>query len=251
MTLWIRIDANIGENPKVWELAALRGVSAEACVGLLVILFGKVAEHAPSGDVAQVPDPLLERWAGWSGEPGAFARDFRALFASAGVIDGWAERQGKLIERANKERERWQRRNSAEKRAELRGDSAEESAARNVTVRNKRKEIPRRAAEGGGSGFDLAPYIDAHRAVFPDSDPPAGRFGRTFKRLEAKHGPAETLRRWQVCLAAKREFATPEELAAHWSLYADPPAPRGPSAVDEMTRTYGEWFTEALPKVAA
>lgn len=67
--------------------------------------------------------------------------------------------------------------------------------------------------------FDLAPYIDAHRELFPESDPPAARYGKVFKRLERKHGAPETLSRWRTCLAQKQDFATPEELSSHWSRY--------------------------------
>jgi hypothetical protein len=200
MTLWVRIDANIGENPKVWELAdrlsGLRGVSAESprrengvraetCVGLLVILFGKVAAHAPSGDVADVSDALLERWAGWAGEPGAFAAAFRDLFVTDGHIDGWAERQGKLVERAERERERWQRRKSAPNSAETprsdAGVSAEESAARNGTVRITTPLPPEGAARPNGKrprpadkpapSDDERAVLDHYRAVHPRRRP--------------------------------------------------------------------------------
>ena len=78
-----------------------------------------------------------------------------------------------------------------------------------------------RRSEKHGSSFRLAPYLEAHTAAFPGSDPPAGRYAKTFKRLEGKHGADETLRRWRICLARKQTFATPEELAAHWSEYGD------------------------------
>lgn len=138
MTLWIRVDASIGDNPKVWRLAELRGVSVEATVGHIVLLFGKVGEHATKGDLSAVPDSLVESWAKWKGEPGTWARDFRQLFVSDGVIDGWAERQGALIERAERERQRWHQRKAAESPSNppisLRGVSARKSAARNGTV---------------------------------------------------------------------------------------------------------------------
>lgn len=83
-------------------------------------------------------------------------------------------------------------------------------------------KIPRaKKARSGGPSFALAPYIDVHREFFPDSDPPAARYGKIFKRLEGKHGAPETLRRWRNCLTRKTTFATPEMLSAHWSEYAD------------------------------
>lgn len=171
MTLWIRIDANIGDNPNVWKLAALRGVSAVACVGHLVMLFGNVAEYRPHGDVADVPDNLLERWAGWEGTAGLFAVSFRELFVTDGVIEGWAERQGKLVERAEKEKDRWHRRKQ-------RGDSTEESAARNGTVRNevkasattngKHPRLPRVAAPAPP---EVAAVLEYYRTRHPKRRP--------------------------------------------------------------------------------
>lgn len=81
------------------------------------------------------------------------------------------------------------------------------------------------SARGGSAprapGFDLAPFLVAYREHFgPNADPPAARFGRVFKRLTGKHGADETLRRWRICLAAKGDYATPEELAAKWDRYA-------------------------------
>jgi hypothetical protein len=138
VTLWIRVDASIGDNPKVWRLAELRGVSVEATVGHIVLLFGKVGEHAPTGELTSVPDSLVESWAKWKGEPGTWAKDFRQLFVSDGVIEGWAERQGALIERAAKERQRWHDRKAKEAPSSppisLRGVSARKSAARNGTL---------------------------------------------------------------------------------------------------------------------
>jgi hypothetical protein len=92
------------------------------------------------------------------------------------------------------------------------------------TETEKRKKNPssRKTATGSkpvGPTFDLAPYLDAHTAAFPGSSPPAARYGKVFKALERKFPPAEVLRRWRNCLAAKGTFATPEELAAHWSEY--------------------------------
>jgi hypothetical protein len=101
------------------------------------------------------------------------------------------------------------------------------------TETEKRKNSSRKAATGSGTDgptFNLAPYLDAHTERFPGSSPNGGRFARSFKLLERKHGPTETLRRWRNCLAAKGTFATPEELASHWSEYdtatAGKPAPR-------------------------
>jgi hypothetical protein len=88
----------------------------------------------------------------------------------------------------------------------------------------KQKQHPRAKKLRGGitaNSFALAPYLDAHRELFPDSDPPAARYGKVFKRLERKHGAEATLHRWRNCLAKKATFATPEELSTHWPEYAE------------------------------
>lgn len=107
------------------------------------------------------------------------------------------------------------------------------SASASASVSTSTPASPRKARGGDpkpGSSFRLAPYIDAHREAFPGSEPPAARYGKVFKRLEAKHGAEETLRRFRVCLAAKGTFGTPEELAAHWSEYGAVAEPKDPFA---------------------
>ncbi len=93
--------------------------------------------------------------------------------------------------------------------------------------------------------FSLAPYIDAHCRVFPGSVVPAGRYGKAFKRLESIHGSVETLRRWEVCLARKKAYATPEELGLHWSDYDTVPTEPEQAIVDAFGcfTEYGERIT--------
>jgi hypothetical protein len=117
----------------------------------------------------------------------------------------------------------------------------------------RERDIPRRARDEGSrpsSGFDLAPYIDAHREAFPGSTPPAGRYGRVFKQLEASHGRDEVLRRFRICLAVKRTFGTPEELAAHWSEYGEAPAARSLVAELEALGADG-WYADAVRPAGA
>ncbi len=136
MNLWIRIDASIGTDPRTWDLADSCGVSAESAVGHLVMLYGAMAEHCKDGSLVNVSVLLLERWAGWHGEAGRFASAFAQLYVTSGQVTAWLAQQGKLLERAERERERWHRRNSAETLPKLRGDSVETPAVRNGTERN-------------------------------------------------------------------------------------------------------------------
>jgi hypothetical protein len=119
----------------------------------------------------------------------------------------------------------------------------------NVSQGSRQRQIHKEDAttsprEAAGA-FKLAPYLDAYFAVFPDSSPPASRFGKIFKRLEAKHGAPETLRRWRICLGAKGTFATPEELGAHWPGYEAAARTNGskPSAGDQMVESMKRVFS--------
>lgn len=111
---WIRVETNIAENEKVHAFADGCGISAEEAVGFLVRVWGRVAEHRPTGDLTGVSDMVLEHWAVWRGKRGLFATQFRKWFVSNEILVGWKERQGKLVERAEKERLRKLRGSSAE-----------------------------------------------------------------------------------------------------------------------------------------
>lgn len=111
---WIRVEADTTENDKVRAFADDLGISAETATGFLVRFWGNVAKHRPGGDVGPLSDGTLEDWALWRGRAGRFAKSFRKRFVIAGEISGWADRQGKLIERAEKERLRKRRGKSAE-----------------------------------------------------------------------------------------------------------------------------------------
>jgi hypothetical protein len=132
--LWIRVDANISSDPNVLELADRLSIPVPEAVGMCVLVWGKVAEHRPSGDVSGIPISTIEQWAAFSprkGKPaGTFGRVFLELFVSDGEASGWHERQGALIDRAERERLRKRR----GKRAENPGISA--PTERNGTERD-------------------------------------------------------------------------------------------------------------------
>lgn len=108
MKLWIRIDASLHRDPEVADLAARVGVKKAEAIGLLACVWGAMAEHRPSGNVSDISPATLEDWAEY--EPrgkvkaGAFASAFLALFTDDGRVRGWKDRQGKLIERMEKDR---------------------------------------------------------------------------------------------------------------------------------------------------
>lgn len=170
MNLWIRVEADIADSVKVRKFAQLLGgsggVPVECAVGLLVFLWGKVADKRETGDVGDVPDDLLEEWARWRGERGHFAKCFRETFASDGHINDWRDHQGKLIERRAADRARWQRRNSAGGSG---GVSAEPPLANGNGNSNKEKEvIPRERRQRRLSlSEDEQSVIDHYRTRHP------------------------------------------------------------------------------------
>jgi hypothetical protein len=104
---WIRISVALADDPKVHRLADTLGVRVAEAAGLLVFLLGKFPEHAPTGDLSNVPASLVERWAGWEGERGAFDRAFRAEFLNdAGVWEAWDKHNGKALQKLTRDRER-------------------------------------------------------------------------------------------------------------------------------------------------
>lgn len=222
MTLWIRIDANIGENPNVWKLADVRGLSAVSCVGHLVMLFGNVAEHAPTGNVADVPDALLERWAGWTGEPKLFAQSFRELFVTAGVVDGWEKRQGALIDRAAKERERTARRRSANRPPTVREPAADKKAVRNVTVR--KEELPANAGKLAKAKRPPAPWLGRLNAAWQAAyggTLPTGSATLLTPVVEAVGEEEAEKRLASYCERTDAEYASVRSFAAKHGAYGE------------------------------
>lgn len=104
---WIRVAVAIGDDPDVHRLAAALDVRMAEAVGLVVGLLARFPEHAPDGNLADVPDSLVERWAGWEGERGTFAPVLRALFLNEhGVWGSWEKHNGAALREANAARDR-------------------------------------------------------------------------------------------------------------------------------------------------
>jgi hypothetical protein len=180
MKLWIRVDACASRDPKVAEFAEAIGDDVTCAFGRLILIWSGMAEHAADGFVGDetpmkgegnadetpmkcLPNGILEGWAMWQpkrGKPrGTLARAFRRIFVTDGYVNGWAKRQGALIERMERDRTRKQPGNSAEIPRKERGNST--PTVRNGTVRKE---------ETASVGSD---------------DPPARRSGLTPTPAEA------------------------------------------------------------------
>jgi hypothetical protein len=98
VTLWIRVDTDVADNPKIGRFAARLGLDVETTLGHLVRVWGKMAEQKSDGSLRGVTGMTIESWANWRGKKGHFAEAFRRAFVvKGGVVKGWGERQGKLV----------------------------------------------------------------------------------------------------------------------------------------------------------
>jgi hypothetical protein len=128
---WIRVDHEALRDDKIAKLADALDVPLPYAFGLAVAVWCAVSIHAPDGVLSEIADRSLEAWSGWEGKRGKFAPAFRELYQREdGHLSGWQERQGKLVERAAKDRER-HRRDSTEVPRKVCGSSAEIPALRN------------------------------------------------------------------------------------------------------------------------
>jgi hypothetical protein len=105
--LWIRVEAHAVDSIEVSRLSELLDVDVVTAFGHVCALGGAVAEHAPDGVIATVPDAAIERWGRWTGKRGRFATAVRDVFQTDdGVFGDWLDSMGKLIERRERERVR-------------------------------------------------------------------------------------------------------------------------------------------------
>lgn len=278
MSRWVAIDVAIGDNPKVWRFAGalfgpIRGKMADlilpAAAGHITMLLGSIKIHAPSGDVSDVPDELIELWAKWRGTRGLFASTWRKEFAPDGMVNDWEEWNGRLVRQQEAERKRWHQR-------KLRGDSGgdsgggtaethaaptylptnqpkEKTSAADASVaepskkpKRKRATKPKPAHTGEAASRDswLTPAGTAWEETFG-----AGSFdyGRAAKKLSSVYragiGPEEIGRRLREYVRQRKgKYCKLDDFAEHHGEYV--PVDRGPALLDGgVLSAYGEELT--------
>ena len=78
---WYRTDRGFARHPDVIRLAVASKVSRHEAIGCIEDIWSNLCEHAPTGDLASIPDAVIETWADWKGAPGELV---------VGLIDsGW------------------------------------------------------------------------------------------------------------------------------------------------------------------
>ena len=242
MKLWIRVDACMARDPKVAEFAAAIGSDIPTTVGHLAMVWGAMAEHAVDGWIGKteetptkgigngeetprkpLPNALIESYAMWQpkrGRPrGTFARAFRELFVlSDGTVNGWAKRQGALIERMEKDRKRKIRGNSSETPGKRHGKSA--STERNGTERETISAI------AGAIAPDFKNWnstFGSEWAAAQSGVAPFGRIGKALKKLIARDGAEKHWDAWCRFVRSEKAKYGPEYFATHRKDFEPPP----------------------------
>ncbi len=144
MAIWNVVETSIGRNSKVFRLTDTLGIGIAQTVGCLVLLWGAVLEQREDGDISGWAHSEIERYAGWEGEKGKFAKalyrkenSFIDVIENKHLIHDWIEYAGRyLIKRygtSNRERliEIWN------KHGRIYGQSQEETISKNKGRKNK------------------------------------------------------------------------------------------------------------------
>jgi hypothetical protein len=224
MKLWIRVDAASPRDPKIGNLASALGIHRSQALGLAVAVWCAMSEHAVDGNIARVSDATLEEWAGWPGRRGRFAPEFRSMFTDAdGTVSGWSERQGALLTRMERDRQRHKKEapkpppspepprkvqgNSAEHLRSLHGKST--STERNGT---ERKELSASSGAGAPANNWVAAATDIIAAI---GTFPHGRVGKALLPVVQRYGWEETEKGLRDYVAAPKNgrSKTPEYFA--------------------------------------
>jgi hypothetical protein len=75
-------------------------------VGYLGMFWGALSQHCVGGNIADVPDSLLEEWAEWKGKRGVFASFVRQHHSRGGIVNEYDDYSGRLDARREKDRQR-------------------------------------------------------------------------------------------------------------------------------------------------
>lgn len=114
---YVAMAPGIAADPKILTMASRLKKDRYWVAGHFPAFLGQVAEHAPTGNLAGIPEELLDIWAGGVAGWGAAILD---LLCVDGQIVAWSRYNGRALDRLQKERTR-----KAEYREARRGRSAD------------------------------------------------------------------------------------------------------------------------------
>jgi hypothetical protein len=140
-------------------------------VGLVVCTLAKFPEHAPDGNLTQIPPTLIERWAGWEGKRGRFDAELRSIFLTDGVWSAWEKHNGTAMRDAIASRKRAAdyRRKQAEELAQSTANGTPNGTANGAHLRtNGRTNITTGGRKRPLNGTDT--YTPGH-ANLPEPQP--------------------------------------------------------------------------------
>lgn len=104
---WIRVAQQIGDDPRLDAMAVTCNVWMATVVGCVVCVLTKLPQHAEDGNVSDVSDAMLERWAQWQGKKGQFAAAFRAEMCNDdGIVRAWERYNGSAMREAKRSMDR-------------------------------------------------------------------------------------------------------------------------------------------------
>lgn len=176
---WIRICVNIADDPSIGAIADSCDVEIAEALGCVVAVLCKLPAHAKSGNLTEIPDRTIEKWANWTHERGAFARAFRsAMCDESGVVRAWERHNGAAMREADAARERMR---DARRKPKANSESA--SPERSANVRRTVRETF--ASNGTGRNETLPPSSPDGSEVPPAPPSPVVR------RTEVMAAPAE------------------------------------------------------------
>lgn len=205
---WIRVHAQLVHKPVVARLSVALRVDPFKAMGHLITFWSNVAAHAKNGQAGDVPDMLLEQWAGWTGKRGLFAKWLRDTHLDAdGRVNEWDEYAGALEIRREKERVRL-----AEKRATVRSvlrnsgptdaqqtqDVATRARERNGTVRDGTEDQQLKAAKAPPPEWAQVGAAQWGARIGPVT---AEKVRKTLARLVDVHG-------WDAVSAGLADYLT-------------------------------------------
>ena len=137
---WVAIDVNISVDEKTLAVARHCKVTHAEAVGLVVSVIAALPRIAPSGNISDITDVMLEGVAMWEGKRGRFAEIFRTAWCTAGVVTAWEKwngaKQRECKAKAQRAKE-WRDRKKAERESDTVSDTQPDTILAPYTRNNR------------------------------------------------------------------------------------------------------------------